>query len=99
MNKYSKLIDSVCLATGTTLTIVQTNELFQLISLIITCIAGALSVAITTINLVGKVSKWYKKAKSDGKITNDEIDEGIDIVENGLNDIKDEITKSGKEKK
>ena len=31
---------------------------------------------------------WYKDAKADGKITKEEIKEGIDIIANGVEDIK-----------
>ena len=52
--------------------ITQTNELFQLIQIIIGCISGALAVAYY-------IWKWYKNAKKDGKITKDEIE---DLFEN-----------------
>ena len=59
-------------------TIIQTNELFQLISLILTCVASAISIIYTFI-------LWYKKAKEDGKITKEEIEE-----------LKEKIKKKGK---
>ena len=53
---------------GVILTVIQTNELFQLISIILTCLATAISIIYT-------FYIWYKKAKSDGKITKEEIEE------------------------
>ena len=53
---------------GVILTIIQSNELFQLISLILTCLATVISIAYT-------FYIWYKKAKEDGKITKEEIEE------------------------
>ena len=67
-------------------TATQTNGTLQTISLIIT-IAGGILTIITT--LVIPMWKWWKKAKADGKITNEEIDEAKDIVNNGLDNLKD----------
>lgn len=49
-------------------TVIQSNEVFQLISLILTCIA-------TTISILYTIIIWYKKANSDGKITKEELNE------------------------
>lgn len=73
------------------LTAVQTNEIFQLISLI-------LSIAISVVILIGKLGQlivklhnWWKNAKKDGKITQEEIQDGVNIAVEGINDIKDTI--------
>lgn len=66
---------------GVIFTAIQTNEFFQLISLILTCLATAISIAFT-------IFLWYKKAKLDGKITADEVKELTD-------EIKDNINKKG----
>ena len=34
---------------------------------------------------------WYKNAKKDGKITKEEIEEGVKIVSDGSQNIKDSI--------
>ena len=47
-------------AGGAVFTIIQTNQIFQLISLILTCIAVLLSISVTIYNI-------YKKAK-EGKL-------------------------------
>ena len=78
-------------STGTALSVIgtatQTNEILQTISLIIT-ITGAL---ITYIGI--PLFAWYKKSKADGKITKEEIKEGIDIAKNGAEKIKKEEDK------
>ena len=81
-------------AVGTTLSAVgtatQTNELLQTISLIITILGGLITFVI--IPLVS----WYMKAKQDGKITKEEIKEGIDIATKGAEDIKESLDKGDK---
>lgn len=56
---------------GAVFTAVQTDTTLQIISLVLTIVATVFSIAFT-------IYKWYKSAKSDGKITKDEIDELID---------------------
>lgn len=67
-------------------TAIQTNSIFQLISLILTCIATSISIIYTLFN-------WYKKAKQDGKITHEELKEGVKIVVEGSETIKNQIDK------
>lgn len=60
-------------AFGTILTAIQTNEVFQYISLALTILSTLVAIAFT-------IYKWWKKANEDGKITPEEIDElGKDI--------------------
>lgn len=60
-------------AFGTILTVLQTNEVFQYISLALTILSTLVAIAFT-------IYKWWKKANEDGKITPEEIDElGKDI--------------------
>ena len=68
-------------ATGTAL---QTNEVLQTISLIITILGGLITIVFA---LLG----WYQKAKADGKIDKDEIEEAVDIIKEGTEDIKDAL--------
>lgn len=81
---------------GTALSVVgtslQTNELLQTISLIITIIGGLI-----TFIIVPSVN-WYKQAKSDGKIDKEELKEVSKIVVDGSNKINEQIdkTKEGK---
>lgn len=66
------------------LTAVQTKEIFQIISLV-------LSILISIFIIVGKVVEWYKKAKEDGKITKEEIKELTNNVKEDINSIKDNV--------
>lgn len=54
-------------ALETVVTISQTNEVFQTIQIIISALAGAVALAYT-------IWRWYRNAKKDGKITDDEVD-------------------------
>jgi len=85
-NKVMK-IDLIGLAATWTLTATQLNEVFQLVQLILSCIA-------TLIIIVFTIWKWYKGTTADGKITADEIQDGIDVIKDGVDQI-DNITKKG----
>lgn len=63
----------------------QTNEILQTISLIITILGG-----IITFIIVPLVN-WYRNAKKDGKIDADEIKDGVDIIVDGSEKVKGEI--------
>ena len=55
-------------------------------------IAGlVLSVTISILIIIDKIVTWYKNAKADGKITEDEIKEGVEIIKDGTQEIKDHI--------
>ena len=54
-------------------TAVQTKEVFEIISLI-------LSILISIVILVSNIINWVKKASADGKIDKEEIDELVDIL-------------------
>lgn len=60
-------------ALETVVTVSQTNEVFQTIQIIISALAGAVALAYT-------IWRWYKKAKKDGKITEDEVDDLFDQI-------------------
>lgn len=74
-------------------TATQTNEILQNISLVITIIGGIITFIILPL------LNWYQKSKQDGKIDNDEIKDGIDIIVDGTEKIKDEIDKKDNNKK
>lgn len=73
-------------------TATQTNQILQTISLIITIIGALITYLIIPLII------WYKKAKSDGKITKKEINEGLDKLSNGVNKIKETINNKEEEK-
>lgn len=92
-------------ATGTTVaaisTVAQTNEGLQMIQLIVTICAAAVTFLTGIVGLVVKIISWYKKAKSDGKIDESEWEELGGIVNKGINDGKqsiDDINKQIKKK-
>ena len=63
----------------------QTNDVLQTISLIITIIGGLITFIIVPL------LTWWKNAKKDGKIDKDEIEDAIDIVVDGSEKIKGEV--------
>ena len=67
--------------------IVDVNQVLSIISTIITIVGGILTL------IVIPLITWWKKAKEDGKITKEEIDEATHIIENGVNDLKDKKEK------
>ena len=56
------------------LTFTQANEMFETISLI-------LSIVISLLIIASKFIEWVRKAKADGKIDKEEIEELVGIVE------------------
>ena len=72
---------------------IQTDEVLRIVSLIITILGAIISM------LVLPLLTWYKNAKRDGKITKDEIKEGIDTLQEGIEGVKDALDdKKGDEK-
>ena len=69
-------------AVGTAL---QTNEVLQTISLVITILGGIVTL------LVLPILNWWHKAKQDGKITTEEIKEGVETLNNGLEKLNDNL--------
>lgn len=63
-DKFNVLTSSV----SWILTAVQTNEILQTIMFIMSIISTAFTIAYT-------IHKWYNKAKEDGKITKEELQE------------------------
>lgn len=71
----------VCNGVGVVFSAIQTNEVLSWISWIITLLATLLSISFT-------LWKWYRKAKEDGKITKEEIDELGDIIDDASEKLK-----------
>lgn len=67
------------------LTGVQTEQTFRIISLV-------LSIIISVCIIVGKIVDWYKRAKKDGKITKEEIKEGLDSISDDIKLTAEQIT-------
>lgn len=77
-------------ATGTAL---QTEEVLRIVSLIITILGAIISM------IVLPLLTWYKNTKKDGKITQDEIKEGIDTLQEGIEGVKDALDDKKGDKK
>lgn len=60
----------------------QPNEVLQTISIVLTIIGTLITIAMA-------IANWWKKAKKDGKITKDEIQEGVNIIKDGVEVLKD----------
>ena len=71
------------------LTVAQSNETFQIIELVV-------SIVVSIVILAYRLWKWWKEAKKDGKITKEEIEEGVDIIVDGVDEIKDKTKKEDK---
>lgn len=85
----------ICGSIGTVLSAIgtglQTNEVLETISLIITIIGGIITFIITPL------INWYSKIKTDdNKIDADEVQEAIKIISNGSEKIKEQINNNEK---
>lgn len=80
------IVGTILSSTGA---IANLTEWLTIISTIITILGGIVTL------IVIPLLTWYKKSKEDGKITKEEIDEGVSIIKDGIDDLKD---KTGKEK-
>ena len=63
-------------------TIAQTNEIFQFAMLILSILSTLFTIAFT-------IYKWYNKAKEDGKITKEEIEDLADDISEALGKTED----------
>ena len=75
-------------AVGTAL---QTSEVLQIVSLIITIIGAFISFILVPL------LNWHREAKKDGKIDADEIKEALNVVADGAEKIADSAKKEEKE--
>lgn len=70
---------------GFFLSVIQPNQVFQYISFGLTIIATLVSIAFTLVQLIN----WWKNAKKDGKLTEEEILQGKHLVEDIKNQVED----------
>lgn len=71
------------------LTAIQTNPVLQTICLVLTCVSIAFSIFYN-------VYKWWKDAKSDGKITDKELDQLSEIIKDSGEQISEVVDKFNK---
>lgn len=62
--------------------IITTKEVLGIVLIVV-------NIVVLIVSLMLKLITWYKEAKKDGKITKDEINEAIDIVNDSIEDIKE----------
>lgn len=84
-NEY--IYGSVGVAASAAGTALQTNDVLQTISLVITIIGGLITFVFLPLY------NWYKQAKKDGKITKDEIKDGARTLEEGVKEFADNVKK------
>ena len=88
----------ICGSIGTALSAIgtglQTNEVLETISLIITIIGGIITF------IIAPLLSWYNKSKTDdSKIDDNELQEAIKIISHGSEKIKEQINNNEKGKK
>ena len=85
------IFGTVLSATGTAM---QPSEVLQYISLAITIIGGLITLIIIPL------WNWWQKAHKDGKITEDEVKEGLDTAQQGIEQFQQTLndTKKGDKK-
>lgn len=88
-----QLAGVACTATGTVLASMSMSEILYIVSLILTILGTIWSL------IVWPLIQWYRKSKADGKITKEEIDEGIDTLNKGIEDSTKIINESVDETK
>ena len=66
------------------LTATQTEMILRIANLV-------LAIIISLLVLVSRIIEWWKKAHADGKIDADEAKEGIEIIKQGVEEVKKHI--------
>lgn len=90
-NSLNFIVGGVASSLSAVGTSIQTDEVLQIISLVFT-ILGTL---ITFIVL--PLLNWYIKTKQDGKITIDEVKEGVETLQEGINSAQNTLGDKKKE--
>ena len=89
---HKELVGSViCTAVAGTSTAIQPDVIFQYIQMGLTILA-------TLITIILGLRAWWKDAKKDGKITDEEIKQGVNIIKDGVEQIQDKTKKGDNQK-
>lgn len=80
---------------GVTLSAEQIDTAESIVSII--CMVLGITITIISAIIIPLV-KWYKQAKQDGKIDENEVDELVDIISDGVDEVKEQLPKKGEEK-
>lgn len=91
MNKDNNVISWICSIFTTLTGAMSTEELMRIILLVLGIVSGVVSLSYN-------IYVWYRKAKSDGKISKEEIEDAVGIIKNGVDEIEDEIKKNKEDK-
>lgn len=82
MNDEKGLVAWLSSGIAMVFTSVQPDVVLQYVSLALTIISVLVSVAFS-------LWRWWKEAKKDGKLTDEEIEEGLKIISKGVEDMKE----------
>ena len=85
-NWINEVLSGIGLALG--IDLVQTKEILGIILI-------GLNILVLVISLIMKFASWFNEAKEDGKITSEEIKEGVEILKEGIEYISKELPKKG----
>lgn len=85
-SKVLEVLSGTSSGAGIAYGVANFHEILGIIVLIVSLVS-------TVLLTVLKVIDWYKKSKADGKITADEIKEGVEIIKNGVDEVKNHIDK------
>lgn len=84
MNDKLNVLGSAAAVAFTTMSWTEAN-------IILSSIASMLAILISICTLCSLIVRWFKKSTADGKITIDEIEEGLHILDDGAKKIKTKI--------
>ena len=81
----NKMLGMIGTGLGLAGTISQMNEIMQIVSAVVTAIGAVITWIIIPL------LTWWKNAKKDGKITTEEVEEGVKTLQDGI----EKVTKKG----
>lgn len=86
-----KMLGMIGTGLGLAGTISQMNEIMQIVSAVVTAIGAIITW------IVIPLLTWWKNAKKDGKITTDEVEEGVKTLQDGIENITKEKDEDAKD--
>ncbi len=89
-NNSAGYIGSGITLTTAVMTSMNIDNVLSIVLTVLGCISGVLSIMLT-------LYKWIKKVKEDGQLTEEEIDEGINIIQSGIGELTKIAKKEEKE--
>lgn len=79
------------LVTGNAISLLGLSMSANEVDAILSIVCSVIGLLITIVSVIISIVKWSKKAKEDGKITSDELNELENILNSGLHDLNDKI--------